>query len=66
MWNKIPEEKPPYYKKIQVWVDNDERKASFTQENEFIYWDNEGDPVAFPTHWRSIVAPENNIKRVCF
>ena len=66
MWNKISEEAPPYYKKIQVWVDNDERKASFNQENEFLYWDGEPEPLEYPSHWRSISPPENNIKRVCF
>lgn len=64
MWNRIQDEIPPFYKKIQVWVDNDERKASFTSEHEFIYWDGDSEPMGFPTHWRSIVPPTES-ERVC-
>ncbi len=66
MWKKTTEETPPYYKKLWVWVDNEARKASFTSEHEFIYWDEDGEPKGFPTHWVQIEPPESKPMRVCF
>lgn len=66
MWTKISNENPPYYKKLWVWVDNDTRKASFTSEHQFIYWDDAPEPICPPTHFIIIEKPIDNIQRVCF
>lgn len=65
MWNKVTESTPPFYKKLWVWVDNEARKASFTSEHEFIYWDEQTEPINYPTHWCTIPHPEQP-KSVCF
>lgn len=68
MWNKITETPPPYYKKLWIWVDKDEYRASYTREEEWIYWDlDEGYELeGCPTHWRETTAPIETPKSVCF
>ncbi len=65
MWNKIIDLPPPYYKKLWVWIDKDEYRASYTKEEEWIYWD-EDEPMGCPTHWRETMPPDDKPKSVCF
>ena len=66
MWKKLSEEQPPFYKRLLVWVDKDFRKASYTSECEFIYWDETDEPKGFPSHFMVIENPNTNPQRVCF
>lgn len=67
MWTKITDQEPPIYKRLLVWVDNDFRKAWFTSEHEFIYWDEEGEPAGYPTHFMIIDHPLHvKPQSVCF
>lgn len=66
MWTKLSNENPPNYKKLLVWVDNDARLASYTSDHEFIYLDQEPEPLTRPTHFILIEKPIDHIQKVCF